>query len=64
MPFIYANEFIEVLKKKHASGTYNEMVNSIFLFQKSAKSICCCSNSSLCRFYTLKHVKVGVSLKV
>ncbi|KAM7525615.1 hypothetical protein LguiA_015517 [Lonicera macranthoides] len=26
MPFIYANEFIEVLKKKHASGTYNEMV--------------------------------------
>ncbi|PSS04077.1 Vacuolar-processing enzyme like [Actinidia chinensis var. chinensis] len=26
MPFLYANEFIEVLKKKHASGSYKEMV--------------------------------------
>ncbi|KAL0311682.1 UNVERIFIED_CONTAM: Vacuolar-processing enzyme [Sesamum calycinum] len=26
MPYLYANDFIEVLKKKHASGTYKEMV--------------------------------------
>lgn len=26
MPFILANEFINVLKKKHAAGTYKEMV--------------------------------------
>ncbi|XP_060207272.1 legumain [Lycium barbarum] len=26
MPFLYAKDFIEVLKKKHASGTYKEMV--------------------------------------
>ncbi|KAM0069812.1 putative legumain protein [Helianthus debilis subsp. tardiflorus] len=26
MPFIYANDFIEVLKRKHAMGTYSEMV--------------------------------------
>jgi legumain len=26
MPFLYAMDFIEVLKKKHASGTYKEMV--------------------------------------
>ncbi|XP_024996632.1 vacuolar-processing enzyme-like, partial [Cynara cardunculus var. scolymus] len=25
-PYIYANDFMEVLKTKHASGTYNEMV--------------------------------------
>ncbi|KAL3619392.1 hypothetical protein CASFOL_036962 [Castilleja foliolosa] len=26
MPYLYAKDFIEVLKKKHASGTYKEMV--------------------------------------
>lgn len=26
MPFLFAMDFIEVLKKKHASGTYKEMV--------------------------------------
>ncbi|PSS11505.1 Vacuolar-processing enzyme like [Actinidia chinensis var. chinensis] len=26
MPFLYANELMEVLKKKHASGSYKEMV--------------------------------------
>lgn len=26
MPFLFANDFIEVLKKKHASGSYKEMV--------------------------------------
>ncbi|KAL0282036.1 UNVERIFIED_CONTAM: Vacuolar-processing enzyme, partial [Sesamum angustifolium] len=26
MPYLYANDLIEVLKKKHASGTYKEMV--------------------------------------
>ncbi|CAK9171145.1 unnamed protein product [Ilex paraguariensis] len=26
MPFLYAKDFIDVLKKKHASGTYKEMV--------------------------------------
>ncbi|CAH1453741.1 unnamed protein product [Lactuca virosa] len=26
LPYIYANDFIEVLKTKHASGTYDEMV--------------------------------------
>ncbi|XP_058206956.1 vacuolar-processing enzyme [Rhododendron vialii] len=26
MPFLYAKDFIEVLKKKHASGSYKEMV--------------------------------------
>ncbi|XP_075505765.1 legumain-like [Primulina tabacum] len=26
MPYLYANDFIQVLKKKHASGTYKEMV--------------------------------------
>lgn len=26
MPFLYASDFIEVLKKKHAAGTYKEMV--------------------------------------
>lgn len=25
-PYIYASDFIETLKKKHASGTYKEMV--------------------------------------
>lgn len=25
-PFIYAKDFINVLKKKHASGTYKQMV--------------------------------------
>lgn len=26
LPYLYADEFIEVLKKKHAAGTYKEMV--------------------------------------
>lgn len=26
MPFLYATDFIEVLKKKHTSGGYKEMV--------------------------------------
>ncbi|EXB54447.1 Vacuolar-processing enzyme [Morus notabilis] len=26
MPFLYAMDFVEVLKKKHASGTYKEMI--------------------------------------
>ena len=26
LPYLFANEFIEVLKKKHASGTFKEMV--------------------------------------
>lgn len=29
MPFLYANNFIDVLKKKHASGGYREMVRYI-----------------------------------
>lgn len=28
MPFLYAMDFMEVLKKKHASGTYKEMVRT------------------------------------
>lgn len=32
MPFLYAMDFIEVLKKKHASGSYKEMVSrSLFI---------------------------------
>lgn len=27
MPYLYAKDFIEVLKKKHASGTYKEMAS-------------------------------------
>ncbi|KAK1430551.1 hypothetical protein QVD17_13371 [Tagetes erecta] len=26
LPYIYANDFVEILKRKHASGTYDEMV--------------------------------------
>lgn len=26
-PFLYANDLIDVLKKKHASGTYKSMVD-------------------------------------
>lgn len=26
MPFLYAKDFIDVLKKKHATGSYKEMV--------------------------------------
>lgn len=32
MPFLYAMDFIEVLKKKHASGTYKEMVKDLIFF--------------------------------
>jgi len=31
MPYLYAMDFIDVLKKKHASGGYKEMVKSDFL---------------------------------
>jgi legumain len=31
MPFLYAMDFIEVLKKKHASGSYKEMVKRPFI---------------------------------
>lgn len=31
MPFLYAMDFIEVLKKKHAAGTYKEMVKGSVL---------------------------------
>lgn len=30
MPYLYAMDFIEVLKKKHASGGYKEMVKFNF----------------------------------
>lgn len=29
MPYLYAKDFIDVLKKKHASGTYKEMVRGL-----------------------------------
>lgn len=28
MPYLYGKDLIEVLKKKHATGTYKEMVKS------------------------------------
>lgn len=31
MPFLYAMDFIEVLKKKQAAGTYKEMVKGSVL---------------------------------
>lgn len=30
-PNVYAKDFIEVLEKKHAAGTYKEMVNFYLL---------------------------------
>lgn len=30
VPFLYAMDFIEVLKKKHAAGTYKDMVKICF----------------------------------
>lgn len=32
MPFLYAMDFIQVLKKKHASGSYKEMVRRLPFF--------------------------------
>ena len=32
MPYLYAMDFIDVLKKKHASGSYKEMVKNSFLY--------------------------------
>lgn len=29
LPYVYAMDFLEVLKKKHASGTYKKMVRII-----------------------------------
>ena len=29
LPYVYAMDFLEVLKKKHASGTYKKMVRRI-----------------------------------
>lgn len=36
-PYMYAGDLVDVLKKKHASGTYKSMVNYLLL-------------SSSCRF--------------
>ena len=38
MPYLYAMDFINVLKQKHAAGGYKEMVNiSIFLLDLDLK---------------------------
>ena len=37
---LYANDFNEVLKKKHSSGTYKEMVNSCHHLISFASYLC------------------------
>lgn len=32
-PYLYANDLIDVLKKKHASGTYKSLVSCYISFQ-------------------------------
>lgn len=70
-PYLYANDLINVLKKKHASGTYNSLVHQIFAC--ITKKINLSSNvetyASLMifvtfRYFTLKHASLEVYLKV
>jgi len=45
MPFLYAMDFIEVLKKKHASGSYKEMVKRPLIFSSQfSNSVYCHGN--------------------
>jgi hypothetical protein len=40
MPFLFAMDFIEVLKKKHAAGTYKEMVTKEINSAPSLEFMC------------------------
>lgn len=41
-PYMYAGDLVDVLKKKHASGTYKSLVNySVAVFIDSIKMLWC-----------------------
>ena len=69
MEFLYAIDFINVLKKKHAARSYREMVTDLLISKllmlgtwiNSMVFYICISDAT--RLYMWKLVKVGVSLK-
>lgn len=66
-PYMYANDLIEVLKKKHASGTYKSLVKNHllillldeFVSQKFLRDVC----DIFFRYFILKLASREVSLR-
>lgn len=64
-PYLYANDLINVLKKKHASGTYKSMVNNVKLSVNWCPNLCKPDDIIVIfRYFTLKRVNLEVFLKV
>ena len=66
-PDIYANDLIDVLKKKHASGTYKSLVSdslTVFCGMKLNASLREIKNlGPYCRYFILKLASLGVFLR-
>lgn len=69
-PYLYAADLINVLKKKHASGTYKSLVHKNFGFHRQDYMLSNIQNYAslmifiVCRYFTLKHVSLEAYLKV
>jgi hypothetical protein len=61
LPYIYAGDFMKVLREKHASNSYAKMV-SLFVINLLG-NLAVSDWKHVDRLYMLKHAKVAVYLK-
>jgi hypothetical protein len=67
-PYLYGDDLVDVLKKKHAAGAYESLVRP---FNFCSLVLCCLKQwfelyeclFSFCRFFILKHVNPEASLR-